>query len=60
MRYYTSVNRQGSVICHRYIEDGKRHSEIIKFYNYDLYLKSEYSRDAVGIHKEHLKKYVVD
>lgn len=57
MRFYTSVNRQGSVICHRYIEDGKRHSEIIKDYNYDLYIKSEYSKDAVGIHKEQLKKY---
>lgn len=60
MRFYTSVNRQGSVICHRYIEDGKRHSEIIKEYNYDLYVKSEYSKDGFGINKEHLKKYTFD
>lgn len=60
MRFYTSVNRQGSVICHRYIENGKRYSEIIKNYNYDLYLKSEYSKDAVGIKKESLKKYEFD
>lgn len=57
MRFYTSVNRQGSVICHRYIEDGKRYAEIIKDYNYDLYLRSEYSKDSIGIHKEQLKKY---
>lgn len=57
MRFYTSVNRQGSVICHRYIEDGKRHSEIIKTYNYDLFVKSEYSKDSFSIHKETLKRY---
>lgn len=60
MRFYTSVNRQGSVLCHRYIEDGKRHSEIIKSYNYDLYLQSDYTSNAVGIHKEQLKKYEFD
>ena len=40
------------MICHRYIEDGKRHSEIIKTYNYDLFIKSEYSKDSYNIHKE--------
>ena len=58
--FYTSVVKMGSNIIHRYIKDGKRHQDVIKNFEYDLYLRSEYSRDALDVHKNHSKRYVFD
>lgn len=58
--FYTSVVKMGNNIIHRYIKDGKRYQEIIKNFDYDLYVRSEYSRDALDVHKNHLKRYNFD
>ena len=58
--FYTSVVKMGSNIIHRYIKDGQRYQDVIKNFEYDLYLKSEYSRDAVDVHKNTLKRYTFD
>lgn len=56
--FYTSVVQQGQNLIHRYIKNGKRHSEYIKDFEYDLYIKSDYSNDSMTVYNEPLKKYV--
>lgn len=58
--YYTSVTRLGTNLCHRYVKDGKRYSEIVNDFEYELFLKSNYSNDAVDVYDNSLKKYTFD
>lgn len=55
--FYTSVVKMGNNIIHRYVQDGVRHQDVIKDFEYDLYLRSEYSNDSVDAHGYTLKKY---
>lgn len=46
------------MLIHRYVDDhGKRHVDFVKEFNYELYLKSDYTVDAQDIHKNSLKRY---
>lgn len=53
--FYTSVVKMGNNIIHRYVQDGVRHQDVIKDFEYDLYLRSEYSNDSVDAHGYTLK-----
>lgn len=55
--YYTSVNRLGNKLCHRYIKDGKRYSEIVEGFEYELFVQSNYSNDSVDVYNNPLKRY---
>lgn len=56
--YYTSVTRIGNKIYHRYVDNGKRHMEIVENFEYELFLKSEYSDDSTSVYRENLKRHV--
>lgn len=55
--FYTSVVKMGNNIIHRYVKDGKRIRDVVPHFEYDLYVRSEYSKDAVDVHGNTLKKY---
>lgn len=60
MSFYTSVVKSGNNILHRYIKDGKRYKDIVKEFDYELYLRSDYSNDSIDVNKLSLKKYKFD
>ena len=60
MRFYTSVVKVGSNLFHRFIEDGERKEEIIEHFDYELYVKSDYSQDALDVYNNTLKHYKFD
>ena len=60
MSFYTSVVKSGNNLFHRYIKDGKRYTEIVKEFDYELYMRSDYSNDSIDVYKNSLKKYKFD
>ncbi len=50
----------GNNIIHRYVKDGKRYKEVVSEFDYDLYLRSEYSDDSVDVKNNTLKRYNFD
>ena len=51
MSFYTSVVKSGNNLFHRYIKDGKRYTEIVKEFDYELYMRSDYSNDSIDVYK---------
>lgn len=60
MRFYTSVVKVGSSLFHRFIEDGERKEEVIEYFDYELFVKSDYSQDSSDVYNNTLKSYKFD
>lgn len=60
MRFYTSVVKVGSNLFHRFIEDGERKEEVIEYFDYELFVKSDYSQDSSDVYNNTLKSYKFD
>lgn len=41
MQYYTNVGKVGNSIYHRYVKDGKRYSEVVKEFAYELFFEGK-------------------
>ena len=54
--YYTNVAKIGTKLMHRYIQDGKRHTETVNDFEYELFVKSHISRDSVDVYNNQLKR----
>lgn len=56
--YYTCVSRIGNKLIHRYVKNNKRHMEFIENeFEYELFLKSDYSNDSLDVYNNTLKRY---
>ena len=58
--FYTSVVKIGNNLVHRYIKDGKRYQEVVEDFEYELFMKSNYSEDSYDVKNNTLKRYTFD